>query len=80
MLDRPAPPQIDSRFGLWLFGSGLYSGKTKGRGGGAIITAGFECVQMTDGRRLHTAGLAEGDDHSESDIFLECPGFGEKPS
>jgi hypothetical protein len=59
-LDRPVPSRIDSILELWLFCSGLYWGKTNGRGGGAIITLGFECVQMTVGTRLHTGGMVEG--------------------
>ena len=45
---------------LWFW---VYSKKSNGRGGGAIITAGFKCVQMTVGTRLHTTRMRRGDDH-----------------
>ena len=51
---------------MLLFGAGLYSEKTKGRGGGAIIALGFEYVQVTVGTTLHTMGMVGGDDYGEN--------------
>lgn len=65
ILDRPIPSRIDSRFGLLLFGAGLCGYERNDRGGGAIMTLKFECVQVPAGTRLHTTGMGRGDDHDK---------------